>query len=70
MVAWLGSHHGLEPVDAYVLWSVIADPSIREIVDPPATGATERGTCRRGEPSPTVLDPCSREARGHIVATG
>lgn len=35
MVEWLSSHHGLAPVDAYLLCSVIADLRIREVVDEP-----------------------------------
>lgn len=35
MVAWLADHHGLAPVDAYLLCSVIADLRIREVVDEP-----------------------------------
>lgn len=35
MVEWLSSNHGLAPVDAYMLCSVIADLRIREVVDEP-----------------------------------
>lgn len=35
MVEWLSTHHGLTPVDAYLLCSVIADLRIREVVDAP-----------------------------------
>lgn len=35
MITWLGMHHGLAPIDAYVLCSVIADLRIREVVDAP-----------------------------------
>lgn len=35
MIEWLGHHHGLTPVDAYLLCSAIADLRIREIVDAP-----------------------------------
>lgn len=35
MVTWLADHRDLDPVDAYVLCSVIADLRIREVVDEP-----------------------------------
>lgn len=35
MVEWLDHHHGLEPIDAYMLCSVVADLRIRELVDAP-----------------------------------
>jgi acetamidase/formamidase len=33
MVAWIVEEHGLRPVDAYVLTSVVGDLHIHEIVD-------------------------------------
>jgi acetamidase/formamidase len=35
MIDWLGREHGIAPIDAYLLTSVVIDLRISEIVDMP-----------------------------------